>query len=184
MGVLITRKIKLSLQKCHFCFYMILFLLEHLKSGITVEENTHLIHFCRNLASLKLLTMIISLPVSNSAKRIYCAEEGGLKPSLLVGNSVMGGTWVGPGTCPDTFPCKRLILTFWWPSLWWLTSRINPTCPLSFFSWSGLFSGVFLGFHSKSALNIHPYLFIIFLLINYSKKKVGLRLKLCEGGGP
>ena len=109
MGVLITRKIQLSLQKCHFCFYMVIFLLEHLKPGIIVEENTHLIHFCRNLASLKLLTMIISLSVSNSAKRIYCAGEGGLKPSLLVGNSVMGGTWVGPGT---TFPCKRLILTF------------------------------------------------------------------------
>ena len=142
MGVLITRKIQLSLQKCHFCFYMILFLLEHLKSGITVEENTHLIHFCRNLASLKLLTMIISLSVSNSAKRIYCAEEGGLKPSLLVGNSVMGGTWVGPGTCPDTFPCKRLILSFGWPSLWWLTGESMLAAFFHFFSWNRLFPGL------------------------------------------
>ena len=157
MGVLITRKIKLSLQKCHFCFYMILFLLEHLKSGITVEENTHLIHFCRNLASLKLLTMIISLPVSNSAKRIYCAEEGGLKPSLLVGNSVMGGTWVGPGTCPDTFPCKRLILTFWWPSLWWLTRRINVSCLLSFSLEIDFFPEFSWGLHSKRALDVQAY---------------------------
>ena len=100
MGVLVTWKIQLSLQKCRFCFYMILFLLEHLKPGIIVEENTHLIHLGRSLASLKLLTMIISPSVSNSAKRIYCVGEGGLKPSLLVGNSVMGGTWGGARNLP------------------------------------------------------------------------------------
>ena len=100
MGVLVTRKVQLSLQKCHFCFYMVLFLLEHWKPGIIVEENTHLIHFCRNLASLKHLKMIISQSVSNSAKRSYCAGKGGLKPSLLVGDSVMGGTWGGARNLP------------------------------------------------------------------------------------
>ena len=132
MGVLVTRKIQLSLQKCHFCFYMVLFLLEHWKPGIIVEENTHLIHFCRNIAILKLLT-IISLSVSNSAKRIYCAGEGGLQPSLLVGNSVMRGTWGGARNLPWYICCRRLILTFGWPSLWWLTRRINLGCLLSIF---------------------------------------------------
>ena len=78
---------------------MVLFLLEHWKPGIIVEENTHLIHFYRNLVILKLLT-IISLSVSNSAKRIYCAGEGRLKPSLLVGYFVMGGTWGGARNLP------------------------------------------------------------------------------------
>ena len=77
---------------------MVLFLLEHWKPGIIVEENTHLIHFCRNLASLKLVTDNFS--VSNSAKKIYCAGEGGLQPSLLVGNSVMRGTWGGARNLP------------------------------------------------------------------------------------
>ena len=70
------------MDKILLLVYMVLFLLEHWKPGIIVEENTHLIHFCRNLASLKLLTDNFSICFKFCKENLLC--WGGWAPALPV----------------------------------------------------------------------------------------------------